>query len=161
MEPRPEPEPGRPSGVPVTLPRTGPAGQHRAPRRRGTVAPSSTRYRLALPGGDDRGVAGPTARPALTAPPIRPVERLGGDAPAGGGSEVAFPGLGGPEPAPRPTLRDLVQREHWVPSAAGAPRARPPADIAYRLVAWYQVPGITAGQAAEMLLLRSAPSDAG
>jgi hypothetical protein len=113
------------------------------------VAPSPTRNRRALPGGDDRGNAGPTARPAPTAPPSRHAERLDGAAPAGGRSE-AVTRDDGPEPASRPTLRDLVQQERWIRSAAGAPRARPPADIAWRLRAWHGLQ-VTAGQVAAHL----------
>jgi len=49
-------------------------------------------------------------------------------------------------------VRALVERERWMRSAAGAPRARPPADVAYRLAAWYGVEGVTAGQVAQVLL---------
>src|SRR5262249_18137349 len=90
------------------------------------------------------------ARPASTAPPSRAPSRPGGAAPAGGRSEVVTAD-GTPEPASRPTLRDLVERERWMRSAAGAPRARPPADIAYRLSAWDGV-RISVGQVAEGLL---------
>ena len=133
-----------------TSPGRAAVGPHAGPR----LHPSSTRYDLALPGGDDRGVAGPTARPAPTAPPGRRSAGPGGVAPAGGGSEVATAD-GGPEPASRPTLRELVERERWRHDATGALIPRPAADIAYRLSAWYGVQDVSVEQIIRLLLVGS------
>ena len=146
MEPRPAP--GHPGGIQLPR-RTGSAGVT-APHGAGPWFHSSTRYGFALPGGDDRGEAGPTARPAPTAPLSRHGARLGGAAPAGGRSEVVTRD-GDPEPTSRPTLRELVERERYIHNGIRGSRVRPPADIAYRLSAWYQVPGVTAGQVANLL----------
>jgi len=57
-------------------------------------------------------------------------------------------------PAPRPDemrVRKLVQREQYIRNTAHALVARPPADIVYRLSAWYQVPDITVGEVVEIL----------
>src|SRR5262249_23628818 len=77
-------------------------------------------YCPALPGGEGGATAGPTARPAPAPPSALPARR-GGAGLDGGGSQVAPAREGGdPAPAPRPTLRELVEPQRWRPDATGA-----------------------------------------
>jgi hypothetical protein len=91
----------------------------------------STRYSLALPGGDDGGAG---QRNTTTPPP----------------DGVVPPPLAGSAHLDDRAAQ-LIARERYLRNATGTLVARPPADIAYRLSAWYRVPGITTGQVADLL----------
>jgi len=47
-----------------------------------------------------------------------------------------------------------VEKERYIRNGRGHLVARPPADIAYRLTSWYQMPGVTAGTVVEALMVQ-------